>query len=347
MLIARRLAAVAALLHYRTSAFERAEAEHGYCEIDGFDQTRSEVAAAMNLSPQAAGYLVSDAEALHTGLPKLAALLADGRVDWRTVRLIIGRTAFVLDAELIARLDESLAARIGNWSGWSRQRIINEVDAAVKNIDADAARERREAAENDRHVGVRPLENGMAEVYGVVGAAAATAFDQVLSVMAKQVCADDPRTMDQRRADALDALTQNRRLACGCGKPACPVRSDDADRAPDGARVVINVVAGEQTVHGDSDRPGYLVGFGVISAEEVRQLVATAAQHVVDPYTTPVQALGYQPPVALVRAVQSRDLTCRFPGCSRAAVRCDVDHTIPFNHRDPAAGGQTVFKNLK
>jgi hypothetical protein len=89
------------------------------------------------------------------------------------------------------------------------------------------------------------------------------------------------------------------------------------------------------------------VGYGVIDAEQVRQLVATAALHAIDPYTTPAQALNYQPPTALVRAVQSRDLTCRFPGCSRSAVRCDIDHTIPFNHQDPAAGGQTVFENLK
>jgi hypothetical protein len=26
---------------------------------------------------------------------------------------------------------------------------------------------------------------------------------------------------------------------------------------------------------------------------------------------------------------------------------CDIDHTIPFNHQDPAAGGPTVIENLK
>ena len=57
----------------------------------------------MNLSPVAAGYLVSDAEALDTRLPKIAGLLAEGRVDWRTVRLIISRTGLIVDAELIAQ----------------------------------------------------------------------------------------------------------------------------------------------------------------------------------------------------------------------------------------------------
>ena len=37
-----------------------------------------------------------------------------------------------------------------------------------------------------------------------------------------------------------------------------------------------------------------------------------------------------------------RDLTCRFPGWDRAAIRCDLDHTIPFGE-----GGPTHASNLK
>ena len=128
-------------------------------------------------------------------MPKLAALLAEGRTDWRTVRLIISRTDLITDEALIAGIDQSLADRIGNWHGWSRQRIVNAVDAAVRAIDPDAARERRDTAENDRHIGISARENGMAEIYGTVEAAAATVFDRRLSELAKQVCAADPRTL--------------------------------------------------------------------------------------------------------------------------------------------------------
>ncbi len=347
--MARRLAAVAALLRYRVAAAERAEHQRGYSVIDGFEQTTAEVAAAMNLSPMAASYLVSDAEALDTRLPKVAALLAQARTDWRTVRLIISRTDLVTDDELVAKLDRSLAARIGNWHGWSRQRIINAVDAAVRTTDPDAARERRAAAQDDRHIAINALDDGMAEVYGTVAAAAATAFDRRLSQLAKQVCPADPRTLDQRRADALAALTQGRRLACACGQPGCPTRAGDENPERDrgGAQVVINVVASDQTVHADGTQPGYLEGYGVIDAEQVRQLAAAASLLVADPLTSPVEALRYQPSAALERAVRCRDLTCRFPGCSRPATVCDVDHTIPFNHQDPAAGGLTVLENLK
>lgn len=59
------------------------------------------------------------------------------------------------------------------------------------------------------------------------------------------------------------------------------------------------------------------------------------------------EALRYQPSAALERAVRLRDLTCRFPGCDRPAVVCDIDHTVPFNHNDPRRGGLTVARNLK
>ena len=83
----------------------------------------------MNMSPMGATQLVGQAEALDTRLPKVAALLAAGGTDWRTVQVIIARTELVSDS-LIARLDASLAERIARWQCWSRRRIINAVDAA-------------------------------------------------------------------------------------------------------------------------------------------------------------------------------------------------------------------------
>lgn len=349
MLVARRLAAVATLLRHRVAAAERAEHERGYALIDGFEQTTAEVAAAMNLSPMGASYLVSYAEALDVRLPGVAALLAEGRTDWRTVRLIIGRTDLVSDETVMAELDASLAERIGRWHGWSKQRILNAIDAAVRVADPDAARERRSAAEEDRHIGITAQENGMAEVYGKVAAAAATAFDRRLSQLAKQVCSADPRTLDQRRADALAALTEGRRLACTCGKPECPCRAavDEPDRNPADTQIVVNVVASEHTVTGRGDSPGYLERYGVIDAEQVRSLAEAASLRLADPQTSAAAALRYQPSAALERAIRCRDLTCRFPGCGRPATHCDVDHTVPFNHENPVLGGLTVAGNLK
>jgi hypothetical protein len=48
----------------------------------------------------------------------------------------------------------------------------------------------------------------------------------------------------------------------------------------------------------------------------------------------------YRPSASTRRKVRSRDETCRFPGCSVPAARCDLDHVIPFPR------GRTVPDNL-
>ena len=41
------------------------------------------------------------------------------------------------------------------------------------------------------------------------------------------------------------------------------------------------------------------------------------------------------------RFLRARDQHCRFPGCRRAAIRCEIDHTI-----DAALGGPTTLSKL-
>src|SRR5215213_1572360 len=286
-LMAHRLAAIAALLSQRIAEAEDADPDPGYAMITGFARTTAEVSAAMNMSPMGANHLVSQAEALDTRLPNVAALLAEGRTDWRTVQLIIARTELV-SSDLIGELDQSLADRIGRWQCWSRRRIINAVDAAVRDIDPDAAKERRVRADDDRHISVTPLPNGMAQVRGTLPATAAAAFDKKLSDMAASVCAKDSRTIAQRRADAADALVEGRNLTCDCGQPDCPSRATDAEPAGGGVQTVINVIATEETVTGDSEQPGYLEGYGVIDADQVRELAESATIRPVEcPAVTP------------------------------------------------------------
>jgi hypothetical protein len=300
-LMARRCAAIAALLWCRMEEAEEADPDPGYAMVTGFARTTAEVSAAMNMSPMGARNLVGQAEALDTRLPKVGALLAEGKTDWRTVQLIIARTELVGDS-LIDKLDVSLAERIGNWHSWSRRRIINTVDEAVCVIDPDAAKERRVRADDERHISVTPLPEGMAQVRGSLPATAGAAFDKRLSDMATSVCAKDSRTIAQRRADAVMALVEGRALACKCGRPECPARVAGTEPATGGVHTVINVIATEATVTGESEQPGYLEGYGVIDAEQVRQLAETASIRPVEcPTISPEEALRYQPSAALER----------------------------------------------
>jgi len=342
-LMAHRVAAIAALLWCRIGEAEEADPDPGYSLISGFARTTAEVSAAMNMSPMAANHLVAQAEALDTRLPKVAAALAAGETDWRTVQLVIARTELVSDEALMAQLDASLAERIGNWQCWSRRRIINGVDAAVRAIDPDAAKERRVRADDERHISVTPGPDGTAKIRGSLPATAGAVFDKRLSEMATSVCAKDSRTISQRRGDAITALCEGRALACDCGQADCPARATENEPAAGAVRTVINVIASADTVVGESDQPGYLEGYGVIDADQVRDLAETATLVPVEcPAVTGEEAVRYQPSAALERWIRCRDLTCRFPGCDRKAWICDIDHTTPFNHANPASGGLTV-----
>lgn len=59
---------------------------------------------------------------------------------------------------------------------------------------------------------------------------------------------------------------------------------------------------------------------------------------------TPVDR--YEIPDRMSRAVEERDVVCVFPWCHHRAGSCDKDHVIPYNHDDPASGGETSLGNL-
>lgn len=50
---------------------------------------------------------------------------------------------------------------------------------------------------------------------------------------------------------------------------------------------------------------------------------------------------AYRPPPRLREYITARDVTCRFPTCRRPAMRCDLDHTQPYDQ-----GGRTCSCNL-
>jgi len=98
----------------------------------------------------------------------------------------------------------------------------------------------------------------------------------------------------------------------------------------------ISVTIPIDSLAGLTDTPGTLSGFGVLPADLVRRLAAgdTRWRHILtDRATGAVLDVGtwsYRPPTALDRHVRTRDVTCRFPGCTVPARECDLDHLIPF-----------------
>ncbi|CRZ17726.1 HNH endonuclease signature motif containing protein [Mycolicibacterium neworleansense] len=343
-LMAARTAAVADLLAQRTAELNVEGVHPNYMILTGFARTSAEVGAALNLTPGAASRLVGQAEALRDRLPRLAGLLANAQTDWRTVEIVIARTRFVAPRVMV-QIDSELAEEIGEWQCWSDGRITTTVDAKVTLLNPDAIAQREHAIDR-RRVNVKPLGDGTAKIDAIVTTRAGLTFDAKLSEMSAGLCAKDPRSKDQRRSDAIEALAQGRELSCECGTADCPARS--TAEPPEPVKVVVNVIAERDTVVSDGAASGYVCGFGVIDAEQVREFADQGTMRLVtEPKVDAAAALRYQPTVSVQRWVRCRDLTCRFPGCEQSAEDCDLDHTVPFDHNAPAHGGLTVPENLK
>ncbi|MEH3141994.1 MAG: HNH endonuclease signature motif containing protein [Mycobacterium kyogaense] len=320
--IARRLGAVASLYRRRCRDYEEAQ----FWFTDVFEAVAAEVSAAQNISRDRAFHQVRQAVSLWERLPEVAAVFARGDIDYRMVGIIITRTDNVLD-EVVAELDRSLAAQVHKWMRLSKPKLRDRIDMWVAEHDRAGVRVPPIVEEN-RYIEVEPHPNaaGMATISGVLGAADADAIDQRLNLIADSVCPNDPRSRRQRRAEAAGALGRlEGSLPCQCGSADCTA----ATVRESAAQVVIHVLAEQKTLDGGSDRPGYLSGFGVLPAESVRTIAKTAK---IKPVRVPGADAepGYRPSAALRDFLQWRDLTCRFPGCDRRVVGCDVDHTTPW-----------------
>jgi Domain of unknown function (DUF222) len=204
--------------------------------------------------------------------------------------------------------------------------LRDRVDLWVAKFDPAGVRVPPKVKDN-RYVAIDPPSPGMASLGGYLHATDAAALDQRLDALAATVCENDPRTKEQRRADATGPLARGEAtLACGCGAEDCPAAAERKAAAS----AVIHVLAEQATIDGTSDTPGYLPGFGILPAASVRELAATAKLQPLKVPTGATPETGYRPSAALTDFVRWRDLTCRWPGCDRPAQRCDIDHTVPY-----------------
>ncbi|TFV57469.1 HNH endonuclease [Mycobacterium sp. PS03-16] len=343
---AARLTAIADLFALR-SATAGPDAERHV--VDTVSAVAAEVAAALNITHLAASAQVGLAKDLRDRLPLVAAVFAAGDITERVVETLVHRTALVVDLGVLARIDAQLAAAAARLPGMSYRALLTYVDRIVGRLDPDGVRRRKSYADK-REVWVSDQLGGMSLFGGMVASPTAHAWLDRLTALAGTVCDRDPRTLEQRRADAMAAMTLGAdRMACHCQRPDCPAR--EATAAP----VVLHLITDTIAVNGGgtdanpaaSAEPaagmGVLLGAdGLLPPEVVADLAAHATiRPVVFPGDAPPEA-GYTPSTALAEYVRCRDLTCRFPGCKQPAVSADIDHTIPH-----AAGGPTQAANLK
>ena len=330
---AAQLVAIGELFAYRLSRCSDTEE----WAIDTVAAVAAEVGAALRISQGLAASRVHYARAMRERLPRVGAVFGAGDIDFRLFATIVYRTDLIIDADVLAAVDAELAAKVGRWPSMSRGRLSGAVDRIVANADADAVRRRR-SAQRDRQVWFATSQDGVVEMGGSLVDVDARALDQRLDGLAATVCADDPRTKDQRRADALGVLAGGAdRLGCRCGRTDCPA----GGRAAPGAAVV-HVIAEHPTGSGGQALGAQVCADGLITPELLAEVAASAT---LVPLIHPGVAAPeprYLPSKALADFVRCRDLTCRWPGCEHPAFDCEIDHTIPY-----ARGGPTHAANLK
>lgn len=114
-------------------------------------------------------------------------------------------------------------------------------------------------------------------------------------------------------------------------------------------RVQVRVTVPFSALCGIDEQPGELAGYGTITAEQARELVArgTWRRILTDPTSGAPIDYGttvYPPPAALRDLVVTRTPICGFPSCLRPAHRGDLDHREP--HHRASSTGPTTEGNL-
>lgn len=360
---ARKLAVIAEIQR-RACAGE----VHSHWVVDDLDAAAAALSCALTISHGRALGQIGIAVALRDRLPKVRARFLDGQISIAMISMIMARTYLVLDEVALAHIDSEIAERAAGWGPLSQFKLQQSIDLCVDRYDPDAVRRVRNAVRTrDFTVGQRDDATGTTSVFGRLSSTDAALLEHRITSVIASVCEDDPRTLAQRRADAVGAIAaHSTRLACRCDNGSCAGKSDDG-RA---SSMVIHMIAekdalGEEQdrkLHGQgfdrppnpaeaaetdtADRPrrkaALIPGFRgtVVPAPLLAEQIAHGAK--VRLVGSPTESeVAYRPSTALQEFIRTRDLTCRFPGCDRPAAAADIDHTQPW----PA--GATHPSNLK
>jgi hypothetical protein len=270
---------------------------------------------------------VAQARRVRDQTPAAWQAFSEGRIDGLKSREIASAIDRLERAESIARLDRQVVA-------YAERHTVAELRRWLKlfvaRVESDLFTERANRAREDRGVNVFHGDDGMSwmSIYGESHVLAAV--DKRLTKAAHALGADDPRTLQQRRADLCAAwLTTNE-----AGQAA--VNADIAVTIPGSA------LAGADTAPAVAADGGW-----VVPAEWMLELAQYDGNNifwhrmVLDPVTDDVLAHEYKgrfAPEVLAKALEFRDGVCQAPGCCKPASLCDIDHRIPHDDGGPTAG---------
>jgi hypothetical protein len=282
------------------------------------DAAVHELSLAMVLPVPTIERRVARARRLRTAMPLVWRAWHDGRITTTHVIAVDRAACRLTQPESIVALDEVAVGELVSRTPGQGARWL---ERWVERTEAGAARERHERAHADRKVALRPLGDGMTRLTADLESTDAAAIMQALSKAAHGLPADDPRTIDQARADLfVDTLLDRRDGSGGLGY-----------------RAVIGMTVPLSSLMGFSDVPGELTDrSATIPVHVVRAAMADPTSLLYRLVTDDVgnlmsvQWLGRFVPARLAQVLEFRDGTSVFPTSSVPARWCDDDHSDPW-----------------
>jgi uncharacterized protein DUF222 len=287
-----------------------------------------EIGCALGLSGSAAQNLLKNAEQLCRQLPAIFTAVAEGRIG-TAAAIAITEASYQLPNEVLPEYQARVMRH-------AHQQSLSQVRRAATRaaLQLDPAERKHQRSVDDRHLRLAPADHGTSWLMALLPADQAQLLYDRVDGAARLAPPDDARTMDQLRADALVTAVLH-------GTPGeLPTQH--------GHQPAINVTVALTTLIGHNDEPGWLDGYGPITAGYARQLAhdptGTWRRLVTDPVTDQLLDYGttrYRPPRHLSDHVIGRDGECTFPFCTHRARRSDLDHIIAY------PGGSTSADNLQ
>lgn len=310
---ARVYAAMAAVADHMESAEFPDDAELAW------QAAAAEIGTALRLTRRSADRHLDDAVGLRRRLPRVWEALAGGMIDPPRARTILHGSAHLDDAGARkvagAVLEEATSLTTG--------QLAERIRRLCLEADPESAGERYRRAIEERRVVTEASPDGTAHLLGLdLPPEQVAAVTRRIDDLARSLGRDgDPRSIDQRRADVfLDLL------------------AGDTGRGKGG---VVEIRVDARTLAELADDPGDLAGYGPVIADIARQVAADQRSAewrftVTDPDTgLPIHdgTTRRRPTASQRRTVEARHRTCIFPGCRMPAVRCDLDHRVPWSQR--------------
>lgn len=365
---ARRLDAVSRFHANRVAevASRPRRGQAGSFELTPLQATKAEVGPLLEVGEQLVEVDLDLTDGLKEWFPKLWARCLTGRLDLARARLAHNQLEnLTCDADKMAfaKLVEDYLDSADDparpicpiaWRRFSqavRRRCLRFPQRDEQDSFAEAFQRRR--------VSLRVDESGIGTLSATTAVTDVIAADYRLTLIARKLRESDgeTRTLEQLRVDALVDLIHGR-LTVSAGNadleedrtgeghdPAVSVTQQESVGGY--ARPVINVTVPITTLIGLTDTPGVMAGDITIPADLARQLAlhpeATWWRLLTDPAGRflELSTTSYAPTGPIARWTVARDRTCVWPGCSRPASVCELDHRRPF----PA--GTTCTCNLQ